>query len=104
MAKILLYGQVVEMWKEVAMTELWARGLDDSHIVEGITSKEMQAFRVAWDAQLAEMGRDQSHNGTNIYVRCVKCSERHELTVDEALAIEPSKMREMVWLCPECQE
>ena len=53
MAKIMLYGQVVEMSKAEAMAELWSRDLDDSHIVEGITADEMQEARLRWDLLMA---------------------------------------------------
>lgn len=51
-------------------------------------------------------GRDQSYDGTNIYVRCASCGERHELSVEEAMPINPQDLREYAkhWLCPECQQ
>ena len=38
--RICLFGEIIELPREKAIKELWARGLDFSHVVSGLTREE----------------------------------------------------------------
>ena len=78
MAKIMLYGNVVEVNKADAMAEIWARGLDDTHIVEGITVDEMEEMRARWDllmlvsSEVTSEAVEHEHNALCGYFDCAQ--------------------------------